>query len=274
MSAGQRFGFIPTATFEKICDTAFADMKQISADNGMPVPCNNKGQPLAATAVLQPLSAASTMAVFRKRKEFQDSQGNYDLRAVVLPRAQDRKGIQGQLFQEVVESWGKCDYKIPGRERYVKRAFVAPSGEIMEMEHQVSRIDANGHLQPLPASLEKYLNHPSTAMDVEQFVSSMAHATKHGVVPTWESDVNVQAPGSTSDSIPSLENAPETTRYKNLQELLSDTMRAEAPSPDGKILFMVNSAGEGWAHGVGGQFDVAFSTPTWAKSTTISIPKT
>ena len=113
-------------------------------------------------------------------------------------------------------------------------------------------------------------------MAVEQFVTSMAQATKLGVVPTWvPDDGNVIAPGNTlSDNIPSLENAPETTRYKNLQELLSDTMRAEAPSPDGKILFMVNSAGEGWAHGVGGRFDVAFSIPTWAKSTTISIPKT
>ena len=99
--------------------------------------------------------------------QYQQTENNYDLRAVVLPKVDEAKGIQASLCQLVVESWAQGTYLIPGSPLHKKRKFVDVKGEIQQMEHKVSRIDAQGRLQPLPITLEKFLAHPATAAEVE-----------------------------------------------------------------------------------------------------------
>ncbi len=43
---------------------------------------------------------------------------------------------------------------------------------------------------------------------------------------------------------------PDGVRYQSLQALEAETWLAEATSPDGKLRFMVNKDGEGWARAV------------------------
>ena len=97
--------------------------------------------------------------------------------------------------------------------------------------------------QPLPISLEKFLAHPATAAEVEQYLADNVSSTTLPMVKS-----GVPAPGSTEESVPPPENVPPATRYKAVEELLAAKRRAEAVSSDGKILFLVNNEGEGWAH--------------------------
>lgn len=42
-----------------------------------------------------------------------------------------------------------------------------------------------------------------------------------------------------------------STRYQTLAALTAETWKADSTSPDGKMRFMINEHGEGWAHVLG-----------------------
>jgi hypothetical protein len=113
-----------------------------------------------------------------------------------------------------------------------------------ELTHTVSVVDEHGHLQPMQAPMDMFLECSTTHSAVLDFLVYWDNESTKDGAPVW---VNTPTPGAGVQPALSTTTPPAST-YATLSLLLAAPMLAQAHSTDAKMHYMVNKENEGWAH--------------------------
>ena len=164
LSQSERLQFIPKSSFQRIFETAFDGLKQITE----PAMAKNKlGQPLATIFILQPFSMASVEAILETQKI--SNTEKCDVRGFVLETNNDR-GTETNIKQVIVEMWAKKELNISGHPPTTEKPYVSTSGSMEQVHHQLTLVNSSGLLQLAEVPLQNFLENPTTAHQAEAFL--------------------------------------------------------------------------------------------------------
>ena len=167
------------------------------------------------------------------------SQETCDVRGFVVCGGDNKTKLETYLLGEIIEAWNKSEIDIPGHVHTVAQTFQS-SEEETKMEHRLSFVGPSGKLQLAETHLKRFLDHPGTAAQAEEFTVDWKKQMQNSDGPVWVATPSLENthPVPRPASEPSLWQA--TLTYKTLQELQDDTFIAECSSWDSKIKFVVN----------------------------------